>query len=89
VNHWHGLPGRLIKDRAALARAFLAKAVFNIPMTDMLIKRLDVDKPLHRLCGLTRLGAVPSEATFSRAFAEFAGSALPGPHARGANQEDP
>ena len=78
MNHWHGLPGRPLKDRAALARAFLAKAVFNIPMTDMLIERLGVDKPLRRLCGWTRLGAIPSEATFSRAFAEFAGSALPG-----------
>jgi len=78
VNHWHGLPGRPLKDRTALARAFLAKAVFNIPMTDMLIERLGVDKPLRRLCGWTRRGAIPSEATFSRAFAEFAGSALPG-----------
>jgi hypothetical protein len=51
VNHWHGLPGRPLKDRTALARAFLAKAVFNIPMTDMLIDRLGVDKPLRRLCG--------------------------------------
>ena len=77
VDHWHGLPGRPLKDRAALARAFLAKAVFNIPMTDMLIERLGVDKTLRRLCGWTRLGAVPSAATFSRAFAEFARSALP------------
>lgn len=77
VRHWHGLPGRPRKDRAALARAFLAKAVFNIPLTDMLIERLGVDKSLRRLCGWQRLGAVPSEATFSRAFAEFAGSALP------------
>jgi hypothetical protein len=48
VNHWHGLPGRPLKDRTALARAFLAKAVFNIPMTDMLIERLGVDKPRNR-----------------------------------------
>jgi hypothetical protein len=48
VNHWHGLPGRPLKDRTALARAFLAKAVFNIPMTDMLIDRLGVDKPRNR-----------------------------------------
>ena len=64
-------------DRAALARAFMAKAVFNIPLTNMLIERLGVDKTLRRLCGWERLGAIPSEATFSRAFAEFANSALP------------
>jgi len=77
LRHWHGLPGRPLKDRAALARAFMAKAVFNIPLTDMLIERLGVDKTLRRLCGWQRSGAVPSEATFSRAFAEFAESALP------------
>jgi hypothetical protein len=44
----------------------------------MLIERLAVDKPLRRLCGWERRGEVPSEATFSRAFAEFARSVLPG-----------
>ena len=77
VRHWYGVPGCPRKDRAALARAFMAKAVFNIPLTNMLIERLGVDKTLRRLCGWERPGAVPSEATFSRAFAEFAKSALP------------
>jgi len=77
VRHWHGLPGRPRKDRAALARAFLAKAQFNIPQTDMLIERLGVDKALRRLCGWERAGAVPGKSTFSRAFSEFAVSALP------------
>ena len=35
-----GLPGRPPEDRAALARAFLAKAVFDIPTTRALIERL-------------------------------------------------
>ncbi len=65
------------KDRAALARSFLAKAVFNIPQTDMLIERLGVDKSLRRLCGWSRLGALPSKSTFSRAFTEFSTNALP------------
>ena len=78
VRHWPGVPGCPRKDRRALARAFLAKAVFNIPQTGMLIERLGVDKTLRRLCGWERLGAIPSAATFSRAFAEFAASALPG-----------
>ena len=38
---------------------------------------LSADKTLRRLCGWQRAGEVPSEATFSRAFAEFATSALP------------
>ena len=32
---------------------------------------------MRRLCGWERVGAIPSEATFSRAFAEFADMALP------------
>src|ERR1700674_4382283 len=63
---------------AALVRAFVAKAVLGLPTTSMLIERLAVDKPLRRLCGWEHPGELPSEATFSRAFAEFAGSALPG-----------
>lgn len=77
VKDWPGLVGRPRKDRAALARSFVAKAVFNIGETAALIERLRLDKTLRRLCGWPRLGAVPSEATFSRAFAEFAASALP------------
>ncbi len=77
VGRWRGLPGRPPKDRAALARAFTAKAVLGIPQTGMLIERLMVDKSLRRLCGWERRGEIPSEATFSRAFAEFAVSELP------------
>jgi hypothetical protein len=77
VHHYHGIVGCPPKDRAALARSFLAKAVFNIPQTDMLIERLGVDKSLRRLCGWSRLGALPSKSTFSRAFTEFSASALP------------
>ena len=77
VQVWPGLPGRSPCDRAALARAFIAKAVLGLPMTAMLIERLTVDKQLRRLCGWEHRGELPSEATFSRAFAEFARSALP------------
>ena len=77
VQVWPGLPGRPPCDRAALARAFIAKAVLGLPMTAMLIERLAVDKQLRRLCGWEHPGELPSEATFSRAFAEFARSALP------------
>jgi hypothetical protein len=77
VQVWPGLPGRPPCDRAALARAFVAKAVIGLPTTAMLIERLAVDKPLRRLCGWEHPGELASEATFSRAFAEFAESALP------------
>jgi hypothetical protein len=76
VQVWSGLPGRPPRDRAALARAFVAKAVIGLPTTSMLIERLTVDKQLRRLCGWERPAELSSEATFSRAFAEFARSEL-------------
>ncbi len=66
-----------VEDRAALARAFIAKAVFDVPTTRGLIERLEADKTLRRLCGWTWHGEIPSEATFSRAFAEFSERSLP------------
>ncbi len=69
-------PGRPPEDRRALARAFLAKAVWDLPTTRHLIDRLGADPALRRLCGWSRLGDIPSEATFSRAFAEFSASRL-------------
>ena len=77
VRMWAGLPGRPPEDRHALARAFVAKAVLDLPTTSGLIERLAVDATLRRLCGWERASQVPSESTFSRAFAEFAESSLP------------
>lgn len=62
--------GRPQANRDAIARSFIAKAVLNIPFTKGLIDRLKVDPTLRRLCGFD--GKLPSEATFSNAFAEFA-----------------
>ena len=73
-----GLVGRPSADRVALARAFLAKAIWDLPTTRDLIDRIDADPVLRRLCGWPRRSAIPSEATFSRAFAEFAATDLPG-----------
>jgi len=70
-------PGRPPQDRRALARAFVAKAMLGIPTTTALIERLAVDKPLRHILGWERRAQVPSEATFSRAFAEFAQGDLP------------
>jgi Transposase DDE domain/Transposase domain (DUF772) len=77
VRMYPGLPGRPPEDRHALARAFVAKAVLDLPTTSGLIERLAVDATLRRLCGFERASQVPSESTFSRAFAEFAQSSLP------------
>ena len=74
---WPGLPGRPLSERTALARTFVAKAVFNFPTTRLLIEMLSADKTSRRLFGWQHVGEVPGEATFSRAFAEFAASALP------------
>lgn len=74
---FRNLNGRPRQDRVALARAFIAKAVFQIDTTRALLERLANDRALRRLCGWNSIRAVPSEATFSRAFAEFAEGALP------------
>ena len=70
-------PGRPPKDRAAMARAFVAKAVYDLPSTRALLDRLAADVALRRLCGWERKFEVPSESVFSRAFAEFADTQLP------------
>jgi hypothetical protein len=73
----HGLVGRPLTERAALARAFIAKAVYNLPTTRLLLDLLDGDVRLRRLCGWERRQDVPKEWTFSRAFATFAEQQLP------------
>jgi hypothetical protein len=71
------LRGRPPKERAAVARAFVAKAVYNMPTTRALLDRLGSDKKLRRICGWEHKGSIPSESTFSRAFAEFSETQLP------------
>lgn len=75
VPTWQGI-GRPPKDRSALANGFVAKAVLGLPTTVALIDRLTVDRALRRICGFPRWEKLPDEATFSRAFAEFAHSRL-------------
>ena len=71
------LRGRPPKERAVVARAFVAKAVYNMPTTRALLDRLASDKKFRRICGWEQKGGIPSESTFSRAFAEFSESQLP------------
>jgi hypothetical protein len=73
----HGYVGRPCSERAALARAYLAKAIYNLPTTRLLIDLLEGDVRLRRLCGWERREDVPKEWTFSRAFAAFAEHQLP------------
>jgi len=69
--------GRPASDRAMMARAFVAKAVFNFPLTRNLLDRLRADPVLRRMCGFETVARIPAEWTFSRAFAEFAKSQFP------------
>jgi hypothetical protein len=66
--------GRPAHDRAAIARAFVAKAVLNLPTTRALLDRLRADIVLRRLCGWETAAGVPDESVFSRSFADFAES---------------
>ncbi|MCK5138353.1 MAG: transposase [Thermodesulfovibrionia bacterium] len=68
-SYWHG---QSPKDRKQIARAFVAKAVYNMSSTRELIDRLKTTPALRRICGWERASQIPHESSFSRAFAEFA-----------------
>lgn len=74
--YYYRCEGRPQKTRSAIARSFVAKTVYNLNTTTLLIDRLKSDKSLRRICGWESLSQLPSEATFSRAFAEFARTEL-------------
>lgn len=69
--------GRPRKTRAAIARSFVAKMIYNMDSTRALWERLRSDKNLRRICGWENPRSIPSETTFSRAFCEFAETELP------------
>lgn len=77
LNDYYGGVGRPPKSRSAIARAFIAKMVYNMPTTRMLLERLESDKPLRRLCGWDYRYQIPHESTFSHAYGEFSESRLP------------
>ena len=72
-----GWRGRPCKDRHMLACAFIGKAVLGLETTRQMIERLRVDRQLRLLCGWNSVHQLPHEATFSRAFQEFAETELP------------
>jgi len=59
------------KDREEMARAFVAKQVYNFQTTRELIDRLKIDRILRLLCGWRHENKIPSESKFSRVFKEF------------------
>ena len=77
VGKTRGWVGRPAQDRESLANAFLAKAIYGVETTRQLVERLRTDPQLRCLCGWNTVRQIPHEATFSRAFAEFAQSELP------------
>jgi hypothetical protein len=72
-----GFVGRPTEYRSQMARAFVAKAVLDLPTTEALIDRLQSDLSLRRICGFQSRSDVPGSWTFSRAFAEFSRLNLP------------
>jgi hypothetical protein len=77
VGPWRGGAGRPARHERAIARAFVAKAVYNLSDTRQLLDRLANDVSLRRICGWSRRNDIPHESQFSRAFASFAASELP------------
>jgi transposase len=77
IPDYRGYEGRPRKTRTAIARSFVAKMVYNMSTTRALWERLHSDKNLRRICGWENSRQIPSEATFSRAMADFAETQLP------------
>ncbi len=73
---WCGT-GRPPHSRVSLAKAFMAKAVWNIPTTRGLIDYISSSPSLRRLCGWDSVSGIPHESAFSRAFELFALRELP------------
>jgi len=59
------------KDRVEIARAMIAKSVYNMQTTRDLIDRLHSDRVLRVLCGWRYKNDIPSEYKFSRVFKEL------------------
>ena len=59
------------KDREEIARAFIAKSVYNMQTTRDLIHRLHRDRILRVLCGWRYKVDIPSESKFSRVFEQL------------------
>jgi hypothetical protein len=56
--------GRPAHDREAIARSFVAKAVYGYPTTRSLIEALNTAPNLRRICGFQKLSDVPHESKY-------------------------
>gem|GEM_PF-5273121 len=65
------------QGRLALCKVFIAKATWDFATTRDLIDAVRHRPALRRLCGWQTIGEIPSEFTFSCAFAAFAEDQLP------------
>ena len=74
--YWQGV-GRKPADRLSILKSFNAKSVYNYPTAKLMRETLLSNSTLRRLCGWERKAEIPSESTFSRAFASFSAAGLP------------
>jgi hypothetical protein len=58
-------------SRLSMVKAFIAKAVWNMPTTRALIDQLRNRPVMRRLCGWETVTEIPDETIFSRAFRRF------------------
>ena len=73
--------------RVWLAHAFIAKSVSQFPTTTALLAALRSQPTFSRRCGWESRGELPSEPTFSRAFAAFAEQAVAAADSRTPGQD--
>ena len=64
--------GRRPANRESIFKMFILKARYNYPDTKATLQIIKQSPRFRRLCGWESLAEVPSEATVSRAFEEFA-----------------
>lgn len=68
--------GRPPYDRRKMARSCIVRLILKIHTTSNLIKRLEVDRGMRRICGWLEGESLPSESVFSRALNDFANEKL-------------
>ena len=73
---WCGI-GRKPHSRISIAKAFIAKSVWDMPTTRALIDMINSSPSLRRLCGWDTKSDIPAESAFSRTFTLFAETELP------------
>ncbi len=86
LHYGHRGVGHPPADRNALARAFVAKAVWDLPTTAALTGRLRYDPTLRRLCGRSPRVGGPRRTGVLPRLRVVRGDAAARTHARGAGK---